>query len=156
MAALSQWERVLRHGGHGGDGRDRGRRGQRSDGAARSVETAGTVDGRLQLGLADRSEGAVGGEVLGQQGLDHLQGDGREVVLSDRGDLLPQVLRLVGADGVDGGQEVLGGRQSVGGQQAAVVSCRGSRGGPGGFLGRILGRTGRAGPRVTVVLDVRL
>ena len=151
MAALSQRERLLRHGGHGGDGGHRGWRRQGPDGAARwsSGVAAGTVDGWLQSGLAQWREGAVGGEILGQEALDHLQGDGREVVLSHRGDPLApaQVLRLVGADGVDGGQEVLGGRRPVGGQQAAVVSCRG-RGGRGrGF---------RPGTVVTVVLDVRL
>jgi len=90
-----------------------------------------------------RGERTVGGEVLCQECLDHLQGHRRQVVLSHRGNSLAEVLRLVRTDGVYGGEDVLGGGgHRVGGQQAAVVSH--GRGGTG------------LTDRLVVVLDVRL
>jgi len=70
--------------------------------------------------------GAVGSKVRVHQTLDHFHGDGWEVVLSRRGDPLTQVLGLVRADGVYGGQDHLsGGGAPVARDQRAVVGCRG-------------------------------
>ena len=83
----------------------------------------------------------MGSEVLSQQGLDQLQSDGGEVPLPHGRDSLAQVLGLVRAHRVDGGEdEAGGGRGAVGAQQAARVSLGGRdvvqlplhRGGGGG------------------------
>ena len=59
----------------------------------------------LQWGQGERRERAVGSEVLSQQGLDQLQSDRGEVPLPHERDSLAQVLGLVRAHRVDGGED---------------------------------------------------
>ena len=79
----------------------------------------------------------MGGQVLGQEGSHQLQGHGLEAGLSHGRDSLAEVLGLVRADGVYGGQHEPGGRRGrVGQHRAAQVSCRG--GGAGGNRNKLM------------------
>ena len=116
MTPLPERERLLRHGGHGVGRADGGGRGERVQQTV-SVYTGG------QRQLVERTGGSVGGEVLLQQTLDHLHRDGRQAALSHRGDPLGQILRLVWADRVYGGEDEAAVWPQVAGDDGAVMSC---------------------------------
>merc|ERR1711953_1338041 len=76
-----------------------------------------------QRQLVEGTGRSVGGEVLLQQTLYHLHRDWGQAALSHRGDPLGQILRLVWADGVYGGEDEAAVWPQVAGDDGAMMSC---------------------------------